>query len=91
MDFGKQATVTLIRFYPRAGFDWRMPGAKFQCSTTSQTSDYTDLFTIAATPRNNAWTEAPLPVAATCRYVRYLSAPDGYANVAEIQFLGPGG
>jgi hypothetical protein len=92
IDLGVQATVSRIRFYPRVSADGsneaaRMVNGKFQCSTTSQTDGYVDLYTIAATPPV-AWSEVAISNSPVCRYLRYLGAKWSWTNVAEIEFWG---
>ena len=80
------ATVSKIKFYPRAGYESRMNGGKFQGSNTSSTAGFTDIFTITATP---ATTWVTLDVSTVSyRYLRYLSPTGGFGNVAEIEFYG---
>lgn len=77
-----------ILFFPR--FDWgvRMVGGKFQGSNTADfTSGVVDLATITTQPIND-WTCVPVSNTSSFKYVRYISAADGYGNVAEIEFYG---
>jgi hypothetical protein len=62
-----------------------MVGGIFQCSSSSQTDGYSDLYTIAAVPPV-AWNEVEIPTSPACRFLRYLSPADGYTNVTEIEF-----
>jgi hypothetical protein len=89
IDLGARATsVVEIRYYPRSNWTNRMVGGRFQCSTTSQTSGYTDLYRITSEPPL-AWSTVKISTSATCRYLRYLSPDNGLTNVAEIEFWGP--
>jgi len=89
IDLGARATsVVEIRYYPRSNWTNRMVGGRFQCSTTSQTSGYTDLYKITSAPPL-AWSAVEISTSPTCRYLRYLSPDNGLTNVAEIEFWGP--
>ena len=89
IDLGARATsVVEIRYYPRNNYNNRMVGGKFQCSTTSQTAGYTDLYKITSEPPL-AWSAVKISNSPTCRYLRYLSPDNGLTNVAEIEFWGP--
>jgi hypothetical protein len=85
IDVGGSAVVSFIRYYPREGFIERMVGGTFQCSASSQTDGYVDLFTITATPPS-AWTTVPIINAPACRYFRYLGGSTGHTNLGEIEF-----
>jgi hypothetical protein len=90
IDLGEEAAtaVAVIRFYPRRNFNDRMVGGKFQCSSSSQTDGYVDLYTIDALPPL-AWTEVRVVDSPPCRFLRYL-AGGGNTNVAEIEFWSKG-
>jgi hypothetical protein len=85
IDVGGSAVVSFIRYYPREGFIERMVGGTFQCSASSQTDDYVDLYTITAIPPS-AWTTVPISNAPACRYFRYLGGSTGHTNLGEIEF-----
>ncbi|MFC1504057.1 PKD domain-containing protein [Spirochaetota bacterium] len=88
LDAGSLKQVIKIRFYPRLlNFAGRMVGGKFQGSTTSSSSGYTDLHTISATPQSD-WNEVLIPDTSGYRYLRYIGPTGGYCNVAEIEFYG---
>jgi F5/8 type C domain len=84
---GVSATVAVIRYYPRPAWNDRLMGGKFQCSTTSQTDGYSDLYTIAAEPPL-AWTQVTIASTTPCRYLRYLGPTNGLTNIAEVEFWG---
>jgi hypothetical protein len=84
---GVTSTVAVIRYYPRPAWNDRLVGGKFQCSTTSQTDGYSDLYTISAEPPL-AWTQVTIASTTPCRYLRYLGPTYGYTNIAEIEFWG---
>jgi hypothetical protein len=84
---GIVGSVVEVRYYPRASYAFRMVGGSFQCSTISQTSGYTNLYTIASQPPV-AWTQVTIDSSATCRYLRYSAPNTSYTNVAEIEFWG---
>jgi hypothetical protein len=80
--------ITSVRFYPRATFASRMTGGKFQGSTNNTT--WTDLYTIATQPADNAWSTGTVSTPTTWRYLRYLSPNAGWGNVAEVEFYNGG-
>ena len=82
---GNAKKITKVRFYPRAGQEARMAGGKFQGSNTSQTTGFTDLYTISGTPAT-AWTDVVISDITQYRYLRYISVDGGYGNVAEVEF-----
>lgn len=86
LDFGSTKSITSIKYYPRANWAARMNGGKFQGS--SDGVNYTDVYTISTTP-SYSWTT--ISVSGSFRYMRYLSAANGYCNVAEIEFWGDSG
>jgi fibronectin type 3 domain-containing protein len=86
LDLGSAQSVNQIRFAPRAGFASRMVGGKFQGSNTADfSSGVVDLYTVSATPTEGSLTTVNV-TSVTYRYYRYLSAPNGWANVAEVEF-----
>jgi len=80
------ATVSKIKFFPRAGYESRMNGGKFQGSNTSSTAGFTDIYTITTTPATT-WVTVDVSTV-SYRYLRYLSPTGSYGNVAEIEFYG---
>ena len=85
---GNEKRITRIRFYPRSGLANRMNGGKFQGSNSSTSSGFTDLYTIAAIPPADAWSEVTINNQNTYRYLRYLGPVDGFCNIAEMEFYG---
>ncbi|MGG1515482.1 RICIN domain-containing protein [Paenibacillus oryzisoli] len=82
---GNAKEVTLIRFFPRDTFAFRMNGGKFQGSNTSSTSGFIDLSTISGNPISG-WNEVTITDPVAYRYLRYISPNGGYGNVNEIEF-----
>jgi len=85
LDLGSAKVIGKIRYYPRSGFGSRMNGGKFQGSNTSNSSGFADLYTISTAPAVQ-WNEVTITNSTAYRWVRYLSAPNGYGNVAEVEF-----
>jgi hypothetical protein len=85
IDAGSGKIVTRIRYYPRAGFAYRMVGGKFQGSNISNSSGFIDLYTIPSQP-TQAWQQVDISNTSAYRYLRYLSPTGAYANVAEVEF-----
>ena len=86
LDLGADAhkRLTRVRFYPRQGFDYRMPGGKIQGSNNGQ--DYADLYVISSV--SGGWNEITLNDAQPYRYIRYLAPAGAYGNIAELELYG---
>lgn len=84
LDFGTKKTVRIIKYYPRAGYELRLPEGKFQGSNDKAVWD--DVYTISEQPAS-AWNSVN-DIDASYRYMRYLGPSDGYCNIAEIEFWG---
>jgi hypothetical protein len=59
-------------------------GGLFQCSASSQTDGYVDLFTVTEVPPL-AWATVSVTAVPDCRYFRYLGPTDSYTNIGEIE------
>lgn len=83
-------TVKLIRKYRYSPwlmqFMVRAAGGKFQAADDSTFSHPVTLHTIEQAADMN-WVDILPDISRKFRYVRYLSGPDGYNNMAEIQFF----
>ncbi|HJP76057.1 MAG TPA: family 20 glycosylhydrolase [Pseudonocardiaceae bacterium] len=79
------ATVTAIRFVPRAGQSARMVGGVFQGCTGGPTAGCHNLATVNWTPGAD-WHDLAVTDPAPYRWLRYVGPDNGYCNVAEIQF-----
>jgi lysophospholipase L1-like esterase len=88
LDLGQDQVVRKIRFSPRATWAQRLVGAKIQGATTANFSDAVDLYTIDKKPAEGIYTTKRIPNGDGYRYYRILSPPNGYGNVAEIEFWG---
>ena len=90
LSFGVEgsARILRIRFYPRNGFAQRMVGGVFQASSDRDfKTDVKDLYQITTTPPEG-WNTVEVDSGDAYRYVRYLSPPNSWGNVAEIEFYG---
>ena len=67
------------RYLPRA------IGGKFQGANRPDFSDAVTFHTI--TDSQMQWYQIPVNIPSKYRYVRYLSSPGGYCNMAELQFF----
>jgi hypothetical protein len=85
---GSGTVITSARVYPRAGFAWRLTGAKIQGSNNE--SSWTDLATITAQPAEGTFTTLAITDPTAFKYVRFLSPGEGFGNVAEVEFYGLG-
>ena len=81
LNLGSIKSIVQIKYFPRASWDARMDGAKFQGSNDSL--NWIDIHTISGASAD-VWTT--VDVTASYQYVRYLSSTNGYCNVAEIEF-----
>jgi hypothetical protein len=80
--------IAKIRFHAHPGFEFRMNGGKFQGSTTSSSSGYTDLYTVPATPPAG-WNVVQITDQNSYRYLRFIAAANVYCTIAEMEFYGP--
>jgi len=81
---GVSARITSIRYFPRAGFESRMNGGRFEGSPDG--TNWTTLASLSATP-SAGWQTVSVSQTAYFRHLRYLH-PTGQADVAEIEFRG---
>ena len=81
LNLGSIKSIVQIKYFPRASFDARMDGAKFQGSNDSII--WTDIYTVSNTAAE-VWTT--INVTASYQFVRYLSSTNCYCNVSEIEF-----
>lgn len=88
LDFGVGVTrpITEIKYCPRTGYANRMVGGQFQGSNTADFSNAVTLFTVTAQPMTGVMTTQLITNSTPFRYVRYLSPPGGWGNVAEVEF-----
>lgn len=86
---GNKAHVSLVRYAPRSGFENRVVNAEIRGSNSADyLNDYTVLYTISSQPSAGTMTDAAVSNTGAYRYVYYYTAPDGYCNVAELEFYG---
>jgi len=85
---GNRNIVSMIRYCPRAGWSGRMVPGIFQGANAADFSDATDLCTVGYAPPEGDFTTVTLTNQTVFRYVRYLSPPDGWCNIGEVQFYG---
>ena len=92
LDLGTNAAkvISKIRFYPRATWSSRMVGGMFQGANLPDFSDAVTLFTLTSQPTDGVMTTLLNPITTPFRYVRYLSPPNGWGNVAEVEYYSPG-
>jgi hypothetical protein len=90
LDLGAGTTLVLreVRFAPRSGFVSRMTGGVFQGANSADFSDAVTLFTIPEPPAAGVLTSRLFDNDMVYRYVRYMSADGGQANIAELEFWG---
>ena len=77
------ATVSQVRFAPRAGYEKRMIGGAFQGSNDGAT--YTTLATVTQAPADTL-TTLPIANPAAYRFLRYLAPSGSYGNISELEF-----
>ncbi|HEU5123672.1 MAG TPA: glycoside hydrolase family 97 N-terminal domain-containing protein [Verrucomicrobiae bacterium] len=90
LDLGaaNQKIVTMIRYCPRPNWPNRMVGGEFQGANSPDFSDAVSLAVVGYSPPEGNFTTVTLTNRQLFRYVRYLSPPGGWGNVAEVQFYG---
>lgn len=87
MGEGMVASVTAVRYAPRSGWGSRMVGGKILGSNSGDLAQADTLLTIAEEPLENYMTVAMIEAAGSYRYIYYYS-PDGYCDIAELEFYG---
>jgi hypothetical protein len=92
LDLGTNSArvISKICFCPRATWASRMVGGMFQGANLSDFSDAVTLFTLTSPPTDGVMTALLNPITTPFRYVRYLSPPNGWGNVAEVEYYSPG-
>jgi|GEM_PF-6930993 len=80
--------VRQIRYFPRAGFEFRMISGEFQGANDASFNNHDVLHKVDAPTAG--WNEVPVEGANAFRYLRYVGPQDGFANVAEIEFVSGG-
>jgi Chitobiase/beta-hexosaminidase C-terminal domain len=78
--------VNRVRVFPAPGRAAELVNGKIMGSTTSRTTDFVDLVTIASTPAEGTFTEANLTNATPYRYVKYYGPLGSYGAIAELEF-----
>lgn len=81
--------ITMFRYAPRSGYESRMNGGVFQGANQPDFSDAVALYTITNTPLDGYTAQFPANTNAF-RYLRYLTAPANWCNLAELEFYSPG-
>lgn len=88
MGAGAGTRITRVRYCPRNGYAARMVGGRIQAANQASFTDAVDLFTIAEAPPVETFCDQSITHPGAYRYVRYLSPPGGYGNIAELEFEG---
>ncbi len=81
---GGSCALTKVRLYPRAGFAYRLVGAKIQGSA-SQSGPWEDVLTVSAAS-DNTWNDYTPTNQKTYAVWRFLSPEGGYCNLSEVEF-----
>ena len=84
---GKAAKLTSVRYVPRESHPQRMINGEIRGANDPTLSDYVTLYTITTEPPKGVYTEVEISTEESYRYIYYYS-PDGYCNIAEIEFYG---
>ncbi len=88
LDLGSPQTITQIKYAPRAKYENRMVGAKFQVSSTANfSSNVVTLFTITKAPVAGQFTTIAVNPGGVYRYVRYVGGTQ-WVNIAEMEVDG---
>lgn len=84
---GKTAKIALVRYVPRTGNAQRMVNAEIRGSNDPTRASFTTLYKITQKPPEGVYTETILSSTVGYQYIYYYS-PDGFCNIAEIEFIG---
>ena len=92
LGYSLRASIVGVGYCPRpetggSNFSARMIGAIFQGANLPDFSDAVNLFTVTSASPSGVFTLQAVTNATTFRYVRYLSATNGFCNVAELEFF----
>lgn len=93
---GNSANLKSVKFAPRDGWASRMVNGEIRGSNDPTFAVYDILYTIGSEPANGELTEVSITNLNNYRFIYYYTAPDGYCNIAELEFYGellaiPGG
>jgi hypothetical protein len=83
-DDGSHLTVETVRVQPRAGSASRATG--FQVQGSDDGGATWETFLTLSRPADSGWTEYPLDAPVSYKALR-LYSPNGYTNLAELQFV----
>jgi hypothetical protein len=83
-DDGRTLTVETVRVQPRSGYVNRANG--FQVQGSNDGGATWETFVTISTPASSGWTEFTLEEAVSYGALR-LYSPNGYTNLAELQFV----
>lgn len=93
LDFGAGVSNVIgqINYWPRTNNASRMLGGVFQGDNSPTFPNPVTLYTITTTPPDaqQVVTSQTITNTKAFRYVRYLGPPNGWCNVAEVQFFTP--
>ncbi|WP_423127202.1 IPT/TIG domain-containing protein [Gaoshiqia sp. Z1-71] len=84
---GKAATVSSVRYVPRKSHPARMINGEIRGANDPTLYDAVTLYKITEQPPVEVYTEVAISTEEAYRYIYYYS-PDGYCNIAEIEFWG---
>ncbi len=88
LDLGGAQQINVIKYAPRAGYEWRMVGGQFQVSSTPDfSSNVVTIYTITTAPVAGVFTTVNVSVGGSYRYVRYTGGT-GWVNIAEMEVDG---
>lgn len=84
---GKQASLTSVRYVPRASHPQRMIGGEIRGANDPTLIDAVTLYTITQQPATGVYTNVNINTTQNFRYIYYYTAT-GNGNIAEIEFYG---
>jgi hypothetical protein len=88
LDLGVERIMTEIRYAPRTNWAQRMPGGQFQGANNEDFSEAETFHTITDEPEYGSLIHVSFENVNAYRYVRYLSPPNSFGNIAEVEFWG---
>ncbi len=77
-----------VRIFGQPGFGQRLLQAKIKGSNSGETTNFEDIGTISYLPAEGAWTEYAFSNTKSFRYIKLVSAPNGYVSAADVEFYG---
>lgn len=82
------AILSSVKFAARGGLEGRMLNGEIRGSNDPSLTEYDVLYTITEAPTSGEFTEVEISSEESYRYIYYVTGPNGYTNIAELEFYG---